>query len=130
MPRFTRLTVVLMAASRNGETKRANWCSALKRFAQVVYHWLCLLSCLSGYTYFDAEAVEYEAAAQRRLRAVNVMRPRPFPRQNVEQPDLYTQYEDLLDTVWRCEQRARFEDRLDALARFEQLRSKRSSRRN
>ena len=43
----------------------------------------------------------------------------------VEIPDLQTQYEALLDTVWRCEHRARFEDRIDAQNRFEERQSKR-----
>ncbi|MGH2976660.1 MAG: hypothetical protein ACRDLL_17620 [Solirubrobacterales bacterium] len=47
----------------------------------------------------------------------------------VEIPDLHTQYEALLDTVWRCEARARLDDRIDALTRFEERQSKRCSAR-
>ena len=46
-------------------------------------------------------------------------------RLKVEIPDLHTQYEALLDTVWRCERRARFEDRIDAQNRFDELQRKR-----
>jgi len=46
-------------------------------------------------------------------------------RPEVEIPDLQTQYEALLDTVWRCEERARFEDRIDAWNRYEELQSRR-----
>lgn len=46
-------------------------------------------------------------------------------RLKVDMPDLQTQYEDLLDTVWRCEDRARLMDRLEARTRFEELNSKR-----
>lgn len=45
----------------------------------------------------------------------------------VEIPDLHTQYEALLDTVWRCEARARLQDRIDAQNRFDELQSKRRS---
>lgn len=38
-------------------------------------------------------------------------------------PDLQTQLEDLLDTVWRSEARADQEDRIDAQARYEESRS-------
>jgi hypothetical protein len=44
-------------------------------------------------------------------------------------PDLQTQYEELLDTVWRCEARKRVEDRAEAWARFEELQRKRWARR-
>ena len=46
---------------------------------------------------------------------------------NVEILDLHTQYEGLLDTVWRCEERARLQDRIDAQIRFDELQSKRRS---
>lgn len=46
-------------------------------------------------------------------------------RLKVDIPDLHTQYEALLDTVWQCERRARFEDRIDAQNRFDELQSKR-----
>ena len=46
-----------------------------------------------------------------------------------EIPDLQTQYEALLDTVWRCEARARLEDRIDARTRYEEVQSKRCSAR-
>lgn len=46
-------------------------------------------------------------------------------RLKVEIPDLHTQYEALLDTVWRCEERARLQDRIDAQDRFDELQSKR-----
>ncbi|HKC18738.1 MAG TPA: hypothetical protein VKE27_03825 [Candidatus Dormibacteraeota bacterium] len=43
--------------------------------------------------------------------------------------DLHTQYEGLLDTVWKCEKRARQQDRIDARARFEaQQRQRRSGK--
>ena len=51
-------------------------------------------------------------------------------RPEVEIPDLQTQYEALLDTVWRCEERARFEDRIDAWNRYEELQSRRCSARD
>ncbi len=43
----------------------------------------------------------------------------------VDIPDLHTQYEALLDTVWRCEKRARLQDLIDARNRFDELQSKR-----
>lgn len=46
-----------------------------------------------------------------------------------EVPDLQTQYEALLDTVWRCEAQARLEDRIDARTRYEEMQSKRCSAR-
>jgi hypothetical protein len=46
-------------------------------------------------------------------------------RLKVEVPDLQTQYEELLDTVWKCEERARLDDRIEARARYEELQSKR-----
>jgi hypothetical protein len=42
--------------------------------------------------------------------------------------DLPTQYEALLDTVWRSEKRARQQDRIDARARFEAQQRRRRSR--
>ena len=48
-------------------------------------------------------------------------------RLKVDIPDLHTQYEALLDTVWRCEERARLQDRIDAQNRFDELQSKRRS---
>ena len=45
-----------------------------------------------------------------------------------EIPDLPTQYEELLDAVWRCERQGRVDDRIDALVRFEQLQSLRKGR--
>ena len=50
-------------------------------------------------------------------------------RPRVEVPDLQTQYETLLDTVWRCEDRARLQDRIDAQTRYDELQSKRWSAR-
>jgi len=50
-------------------------------------------------------------------------------RSRVETPDLQTQYEALLDTVWRCEERARLDDRIDAQARYEAQRHRRNGRR-
>lgn len=44
-------------------------------------------------------------------------------------PDLQTQYEELLDTIWRCESRERLEDRIEASARLEELQRKRWTRR-
>lgn len=40
-------------------------------------------------------------------------------RRVTEIPDLQTQYEALLDTVWRSEERARQQERIDAQARFD-----------
>ncbi len=40
-------------------------------------------------------------------------------RSAADAPDLQTQYEALLDTVWRCEQRARLQERIDGQARFD-----------
>lgn len=40
-------------------------------------------------------------------------------------PDLHTQYEELLNTVWRCERMARLEQRMEALARWEEQRERR-----
>ena len=48
-------------------------------------------------------------------------------RPKVEVPDLHTQYEALLDTVWRCEERAELQDRIDAQGRYDELRGKRWS---
>lgn len=48
-------------------------------------------------------------------------------RPKVDIPDLHTQYEALLDAVWRCEERARLQDRIDAQNRFDELQSKRRS---
>lgn len=48
-------------------------------------------------------------------------------RPRVEVPDLQTQYEALLDTVWRCEGRARLQDRIDAQIRYDDLQRKRWS---
>jgi hypothetical protein len=44
-------------------------------------------------------------------------------------PDLASQFEDLLDAVWGCEKAARLVDRLDAQARFDELRGRRQPRR-
>lgn len=55
------------------------------------------------------------------------MKRRSKDRPRVEVPDLHTQYEALLDTVWRCEGRARLQDRVDAQTRYDELHSKRSS---
>jgi hypothetical protein len=44
-------------------------------------------------------------------------------------PDLQTQLEDLLDTVWRSESRADQHDRIDAQARFDALRANAGSAR-
>lgn len=55
------------------------------------------------------------------------MKRRSRDRLKVDIPDLHTQYEALLDTVWRCEERARLEDRIDAQNRFDELQSKRRS---
>lgn len=41
-----------------------------------------------------------------------------------ETPDLHTQFVSLLDTVWRCEERADLEDRVEARIRFEAQRDK------
>jgi hypothetical protein len=46
-------------------------------------------------------------------------------RQAAQTPDLQTQYEALLDTVWRCEERARIQDRIEAQARFDAQRQMR-----
>ena len=40
-------------------------------------------------------------------------------------PDLQTQYEELLDTVWKCEREARFDDRLALVNDLEQVRIRR-----
>lgn len=48
-------------------------------------------------------------------------------RLRVEVPDLQTQFETLLDTVWRCEDRARLQDRIDAQTRYDELHSKRTA---
>jgi hypothetical protein len=40
-------------------------------------------------------------------------------------PDLHSQYEGLLDTVWRCERRAMLMDRIDAQAAYESRRKHR-----
>lgn len=58
-----------------------------------------------------------------------IMKPQSRDRFQVDKPDLQTQYEELLDTVWRCERWARVEDRIDALARFEQWQSTKGARR-
>jgi hypothetical protein len=42
---------------------------------------------------------------------------RPYNR-----PDLATQYEQLLDAVWRCEREARMDDKIALANRVEQLR--------
>lgn len=47
----------------------------------------------------------------------------------VQAPDLQSQYEGLLDIVWRCERRAELMDRIDARARFEAMRERSSRRR-
>jgi hypothetical protein len=44
--------------------------------------------------------------------------------------DLHTQFEELLDTVWRCERRAALQDRIDAQARFDSIRRARSDDRH
>ena len=44
-------------------------------------------------------------------------------------PDLRTQWESLLDQVWRCEADWRMWDRLDAAVRIETLREERDARR-
>jgi hypothetical protein len=44
---------------------------------------------------------------------------------DVPAPDLHTQFEALLDTVWRCEHRADINDRIDAQARLDSLQPKR-----
>lgn len=43
-------------------------------------------------------------------------------------PDLQTQYESLLDQVWRSEADWRLWDRVDALVMLESLRAKRAGR--
>lgn len=48
----------------------------------------------------------------------------PFSRREVQAPDLQSQYEELLDTVWRCERRANLMDRIDARARFDARRDR------
>jgi len=48
-------------------------------------------------------------------------------RQNAN-PDLQTQYESLLDQVWRSEADWRLWDRVDALVMLESLRAKRAGR--
>lgn len=42
-------------------------------------------------------------------------------RRPAEVPDLQTQYEALLDTVWRCEERARLLERIEAQARYDAI---------
>jgi hypothetical protein len=54
-----------------------------------------------------------------------MLKRRTRDRRKVEIPDLPTQYEELLDTVWRCEQRARLMDRIEAQTRSEELQRKR-----
>jgi hypothetical protein len=41
-------------------------------------------------------------------------------------PDLHTQFEALLDTVWRCEEMADLEERVENRIRFEAQREKHS----
>lgn len=55
------------------------------------------------------------------------MRRHSEDRPRVEFPDLQTQYEALLDAVWRCEDRARLEERIDAQMRYDELQGKRCS---
>jgi hypothetical protein len=43
------------------------------------------------------------------------------PRRFHEAPDLASQYEQLLDTVWRCERDARFLDKIELGERLEQF---------
>lgn len=38
---------------------------------------------------------------------------KPTTVKRAERPDLQTQFEELLDQVWRCESEWRFDDRLD-----------------
>ena len=41
------------------------------------------------------------------------------PRDRYEVPDLHSQFESLLDTVWRCERMRKLEDRIDRQIRWE-----------
>ena len=51
---------------------------------------------------------------------------RPFRGERPDDlPDLQTQYESLLDTVWRCESRARLQALIEARMRFEAVRLRR-----
>ncbi len=51
-------------------------------------------------------------------------------RSRSDEPDLHTQYESLLDQVWRSESDWRLWDRLDAAEKADTLREKRSKNRD
>lgn len=90
-----------------------------------MYEWLRVLSCLSGNIYYGMDAFEAEApSSPRRMTDRMRMKRHSKDRMQAETPDLQTQYEELLDTVWRCDRWARVEDRIDAQARFEQWQSR------
>lgn len=54
---------------------------------------------------------------------------RPSDRAKPAVPDLQTQYEELLDTVWRCEREARLDDQIALVSHLEQVAIKRGPRR-
>jgi hypothetical protein len=54
---------------------------------------------------------------------------RPSDRAKPAVPDLQTQYEELLDTVWRCEREARLDDQIALVSHLEQVGIKRGPRR-
>ena len=88
-----------------------------------MYEWLILLTCLSGTISFRTNAYEDDAPSTGRARFD--LQTQSKRRRKVEMPDLHTQYEELLDTVWRCERRERLYDRMEAQIRFERSLEKR-----
>jgi hypothetical protein len=121
-------TVVLMARSDKGKRDTTTGRSAWKRFGHLMYEWLILLACLSGNITFRINAHEDDAPWQSRPpseRARSRLQTQSEGRRKVEEPDLHTQYEDLLDTVWRCERQERLYDRIEAQIRFERSLRKR-----
>ncbi len=91
------------------------------RLARLLYEWLCLLACFSGYGCLVDQFDEPSSPPQRPIGGWTV------PQRARDGLDLQTQFEEMLDTVWRCERWARMHDRIDAVTRFEELKSRRST---
>lgn len=91
--------MILMARSDSERPEESTGTSPWRRLGKLIYEWLRLLSCLSGYVYFDTG--DYKADAP--FRSTWAL--------DSERPDLQTQLESLFDCVWRQERIWRLENR-------------------
>lgn len=89
-----------MARSDSGRPEESTGSSPWRRVAKLLYEWLCLLSCLSGYVYFSTDVGNADTPSHPRWALAS------------GPPDLQTQLEDLFDCVWRQERMWHLEDRI------------------